>query len=637
MKRPDANDVLREEGSDRLRQQFDAAFKRTSDQAEFSAQPEVIDDQTEQGSFLLVRKAIGGRKAGVYFNEAEGAGEGEAKPEPKWCWVCSQLEPLAKTRGGDNRNWGRLLEIVDADGVRHTWPMAAKIGPTVGDGVDFRRELVDRGLEIASGNKARNRLNDYVTTWKPTRTVRCVASVGWCGGAFVLPDKTYGGDEEVVLQIEGVAPEFTLTGNLSGWRQDIASKCVGNSRLIFGVSAAFAGPLLKLAGEESGGFHFRGPSSMGKTTVLHSARSVWGTPLGSWRTTDNNAEAIAAGACDALLTLDEIGQASPRVVGELAYMLGNGRGKGRMKRDATVRPVHRWRMLFLSTGEIAMATRLTEGGDKVRAGQEVRVLEIAAAVDGGHGVFENLHGFSDGAQLAEHLRHAADLHGGYAAEEFLTHATKNLTTLASDITAARSEFIAQHCPTHADGQVRRACGRFAVVGIAGELATQYGVTGWRQGEANAAAVRLFLDWLDGRGGAGAAETREALSLVRAFLEQHGEARFAPAWDRVTTLLHPHGETMETSSTDRPTNNRAGFRRMTNEGTIFYVLPEVWRREVCKGLDAKVVAAAMVLRGWIIPGDGRNIMQKPRIPGHGSLRVYVIPPAFLSQLESEGRD
>ena len=630
--------MLVKEGADKLRRRFDHGIRHNSAEAESVTRLAAIEDQTEQGRFLLVRRKTGERSPGVYFNEAEDLEPGEEPPEPKWRWVCSRIEPLAKSRGRDNRNWGRLLEIVDSDGVCHVWAMPAKIGPTVGDGTDFRRELVDRGLEIASGQKARNRLNDYVTTWKPRRKVRCVASVGWCeGDAFVMPDKTYGGGEEVVMQVEGVAPEFATAGSLAGWRDEIASNCAGNSRLVFGVSAAFAGPLLRLAGEESGGFHFRGPSSIGKTTVLHGARSVWGAPLGSWRTTDNNAEAIAAGACDALLTLDEISQANPRVVGELAYMLGNGRGKGRMKRDATARAVHRWRVLFLSTGEVAMATRLMEGGDKVRAGQEVRVLEIAAAAGGGHGLFEDLHAFRDAAQLAEHLRLAPDRNCGHPAREFLSHVTKDMERLAKAIPAARAEFIAEHCPADADGQVRRACGRFAIVGIAGERATQYGVTGWRKGEANAAAVRLFGDWLEARGGAGAAETREAFSQVLAFLEQHGEARFAPAWDRSMTHVTPGGEHAETTKTDRPVFNRAGFRRVSDDGTTFYVLPEVWRREVCKGLDAKAVATAMMARGWMLPGDGRNVMQKPRIPGEGHLRVYVIPPAFLSQSENEGAD
>jgi putative DNA primase/helicase len=561
-----------------------------------------------QGRFRLVRRSADSKTSpGVYYDANE-----DEEAEPQWRWFCSRLEPLAKSRDAENRNWGRLLEVIDSDGVAHVWAMPARIGPTVGDGVDFRRELVDRGLEMASGGNARNKLNDFVTMWKPSRMARCVTRVGWCGDAFIMPNKQFGSGEEVVLQVEGVAPEFTVAGGLDDWRREIAARCTGNSRLMLAVSAAFTGPLLRLAGEESGGVHFSGPSSIGKTTLLHAARSVWGSPLGSWRTTDNNAEAMAAGACDTLLTLDEISQAHPRVVGELAYMLGNERGKGRMNRNITARLPQRWRVLFLSTGEVGMATRLQEGGSKARAGQEVRVLEIPADAGQGLGTFEELHGFGGPGALAEHLRLAADRHCGYPAREFLTQLTGRMQEVMEALRAMRNGFIDQNCPSDADGQVRRACGRFAMIAIAGELATTFGITGWADGAALEAAVRCWRDWLAERGGAGAAEVREALQQVRLFLEQHGEARFSLAWD-------PKNE--------RPVSNRAGFRKAADTGATYYILPEVFRHEVCKGLDAKMIAREMAKRGWLLT-EGRRVTRQERIRGEGNMRVYVVSPAFL---------
>jgi putative DNA primase/helicase len=240
-------------------------------------------------------------------------------------------------------------------------------------------------------------------------------------------------------------------------------------------------------------------------------------------------------------------------------------------------------------------------------------FEIAADAGKGLGAFEHLHGFGNGGALAEHLRLAADKHCGHAAREFLRYITQGTSELASFMTEARADFIREHCSPDADGQVRRACGRFAVIAVAGALATQAGITGWRQGEAKAAVVLCWQDWLAERGGAGAAETREALSQVRAFLEQHGEVRFSPAWD---------------VKADRPVINRAGFRKAGDDGWTFYILPEVWRREVCKGIDAKAVASAMAERGWLAR-EGKHMTCKARIPGEGHQRVYVVSPAFLS--------
>jgi putative DNA primase/helicase len=98
----------------------------------------------------------------------------------------------------------------------------------------------------------------------------------------------------------------------------VAAPAVGNRRLAFALAASFAGPLLHLAGQESGGFHFRGGSSVGKTSALHAARPTWGCALGSWRTKDNAAESTAAGASDTLHLLDEVSQADPRAVDAMA-------------------------------------------------------------------------------------------------------------------------------------------------------------------------------------------------------------------------------------------------------------------------------------------------------------------------------
>ena len=65
---------------------------------------------------------------------------------------------------------------------------------------------------------------------------------------------------------------------------------------------------------ESGGFHYRGDSSGGKTTALKLAASVYGgtSYLQRWRSTDNALEATAAQHSDCLLILDELAQTDPK-------------------------------------------------------------------------------------------------------------------------------------------------------------------------------------------------------------------------------------------------------------------------------------------------------------------------------------
>src|SRR5437773_8552249 len=96
---------------------------------------------------------------------------------------------------------------------------------------------------------------------------------------------------------------------------------------------------------------------------------------------------------DALLCLDEMGQVNGREAGEVAYMLANGTGKSRAARDGSARRAARWRVLFLSTGELSLADKMNEAGQRARAGQETRLVDVPADAGSGLGLFEKLHTF----------------------------------------------------------------------------------------------------------------------------------------------------------------------------------------------------------------------------------------------------
>jgi putative DNA primase/helicase len=116
--------------------------------------------------------------------------------------------------------------------------------------------------------------------------------------------------------------DFNVRGTLEDWQQNVARFAVGNSRLVLSISMAFAAALIGPCGMESGGVHFVGPSSTGKTTTLVAAGSVWGGGdagyVQTWRTTSNGLEATAAAHNDALLCLDELAQVSSQEAGTTA-------------------------------------------------------------------------------------------------------------------------------------------------------------------------------------------------------------------------------------------------------------------------------------------------------------------------------
>lgn len=548
---------------------------------------------------------------GVFFIGTDKDGN-ELSPR----WICSPLSVIAMTRDAKSGEWGRLLEWCDDDQVKHQWAMPMEL--LQGDGLDVRRELARLGLSISPGKVARDLLASYLQVWPVEARARCVERLGWQRSVYVTPTESIGQKDEIVVfqNAHALEPAFAVSGAAEDWRNSVAALAAGNSRLVFALSVAFAGPLANLVSEDSGGFHLRGGSSSGKSTALKVAASVWGNPSTYprlWRATANGLEGLAALHNDGLLILDELSQMDPKQAGEAAYLLANGQGKVRASRSGAARQSAIWRLLFLSAGEESLTSLMARAGKTANAGQEIRLADIEADAGAGMGAFEVLHDQPSPAALALALKDAATRHHGAAGMAWLHYIVTDRPKLADFISDGIQQFVAENVPTDAAGQVLRVARRFALAAVAGELATHYGLTGWPEGEAIDAARKCFTAWLDAFGGTGNLEERSILAQVRAFLEAHGASRFEDV----------------TINSDQRIPNRAGFFRTGKTGVREYlVLPETFRRDVCQGFDTKAVVAALLKNGYLIPAEDNRSTQKPRIPGQGSVRCYVLSAALL---------
>ncbi|MBI4533430.1 MAG: DUF927 domain-containing protein [Candidatus Melainabacteria bacterium] len=543
---------------------------------------------------------------------------GDEGEPPKRVWICSPLQVVASTRDKDGNNWGRLLAFSDPDGTKHQWSMPMEL--LKGSGEDCRATLLNQGLQIAPSTWARNQLGIYLQSTQPQARALCVQSTGWHQKCFVLPNRTLGeSDEKVLYQSPDITPNVIRpAGTFDEWQMGVSRYCRNNSRLIFCLSTAFAASLLHITGEECGGFNLKGPSSVGKTTLLHVSGSLWGPHdfVRSWRTTSNGLEGIAAMHNDLVLPLDDLAQLDPQEAGLCAYMLGNGHGKGRATKAGGAKRAATWRLLFLSSGELGLSDHVRVAGRRTTAGQEIRLIDIPADAGSGLGVFEHLHGYASGDAFARALKDTTSRYYGTAGPGFVGVVDRNIESIPERVRTLRTEFMG-YIPAGASGQVTRVGGRFALISAAGELATAFGITGWKAGEATQSAVVCFKAWLQARGDVGALEPTQMLSQVRQYLELHGEARFVP--------LNRIGERDDV----RIIINRAGFRRTTTTGeSEFLIFPEAFRNEVCKGFDPREVSRLLVQRDFLVCGDDGKKQRLERLPELGPKRVYVISSKIL---------
>lgn len=567
----------------------------------------LLDEASEKDSTVKQKTNFEVREDGVFWFDSEG---NETR-------ICSKLEIVAETRDAVNKNWGRLLSFKDRDGFVHRWSMPMSL--LSGSGDEYRKELLSHGLEINPSFKAKNLLTNYIQTFDVIDKLRCVSRIGWFNKTFVFPSDVIGSEnasEKVIFQSENFLENpYQTNGTLEQWQQNVSMLAAGNSRLLFVISAAFAACLLPLLEEQGSGFHFRGSSSLGKTTALLVAGSVWGGNsdkgfIETWRSTGNAIEGVAELHNHALLCLDELKECDPKTIGQTAYMLVNGKGKLRMGRNASLRKTLEWNLIYLSSGEVGLSDLLEAAGERSYGGQHVRMIDFDADADAGLGLFEELHGYASANAFADALRNNSRRFYGAAIREFLSLIINCIDELKIAWKNFRQEFLNEYLPENAAGEIQRVAAKFALVAFAGE--TGNNIACWSKGEATRAAAKMFQSWLAARDGSSSTDADNAIRQVRHFLETHGSSRFQ-------YLSHTSD-----SSTSAIISNRAGFKRLntTSEQTEFLILPEIFRREVCKNFDWKTVAAELKTRGFLNCDSGKT-QKTVRLPEMGSRKVYVV--------------
>ena len=476
-----------------------------------------------------------------------------------------------------------------------------------GDGTEWLSTLTSSGYHCIAGNKAL--LEKYITSCNPEKRIRIVTRTGWADTAFVTVAKIYNQPHEgEQYQLTSAAKGVTSqSGTLKGWQEKLGDLLPNNPLYQFTICVALSGPLLNFVPVGSGGFHFFGDSSCGKTTLLRLASSVWGSlqdMIRAWRTTDNGLEGVAEARNDLLLCLDEIHQADTTKVASIIYMLGNEMGKQRSTRTGQARAVSSWRLLFLSSGERSVEGKLKELGKEYTAGQEVRLASIPVKKED----VVDLHGFPDSGAFTQ----AIEL---YASEVYGTLGDAYLTRLTAEIETVREE-LPSKLQTYAEtllrpypgcsSQVKRVALRFALCLCAGVYASHWELLPGSEMELQQSVQKAFELWLDERGGEASNEKIRVLRTVRSFIETHSASRFIPM--------------VRDSEIELRVSNCVGLYDKISHEYIFYT--EAFSTQVLSGYHVKQACKYLLEEGWLITSEKGKFANRRTYEGN-RFSCYVI--------------
>ena len=393
--------------------------------------------------------------------------------------------------------------------------------------LDDRKALVKKLTNLGaffSKMEAKNKcaLDKLLAAKRKAKRINFAARVGWYGSgykAYLLAKQVIGAANSGVairppqqLKSDRLSTGIRPRGEHADWLSTVASHAKFSSRMVFGISAAVAAPLLGMAKLPSFGILVHGPGKAGKSTMLVAAASVGGygqeRDLPNFRASDAAFGEIPAAFNDSLLPLNELGllkgSAAEKYLRlrDFTYGFAEGRGTTYSK----LAPIDgagaalEWRSILLATGE-EPANEIARDAHAIRmVGELVRWIDLIATRNGVADIFDRIPENvpeERRAKWAENrcitIRDGCEQNHGVAIRHFIRRIIQHRRTIQQDLVSLRETFV-DHVIDKNDGPaVRHLAKCFGHVYAAGIIAVRFGTLPWSEKLVRKCIARCYGD------------------------------------------------------------------------------------------------------------------------------------------------
>lgn len=397
--------------------------------------------------------------------------------DDKKYYICSAIGVAARIRKIDEEDaYSIRIHIEAMDGCCRKIDIDR--AELVSTGREVMKKLLSAGLSDINGNESA--VINMLKSARPDKEILSVSKTGWhfiedeSAPIFIAPSGEAIGCTKTWVEFnKSSSRKKWKSGSLEEWEAliELVASIENTPHWMFGVMAGFAGVILSLCGYDGCGVNLSGQSSIGKSTSMRLAASVWGATKGdnslmkAWRTTDNALEALSKDANGTLLALDELSHADGRVVAKAVFSLAGGSGKARMTKAIELDKCLQWNTFYLSNGEHSLKETIEADKGKWRTGISVRFPDVDVS---------DVNASVDKAVLDE-IDNGLRKHYGHAGVAFVKALMQQDLHINHEQLREMVFEAANNLSANAEGAKKRAAQPFALIAVAGHLAQNFGL------------------------------------------------------------------------------------------------------------------------------------------------------------------